>query len=218
MLGRYTTVPTELLLNPELSAVEKLVAVTIVGNTDIEGNTTVTVDDLVEVIKRTHDGKVMVPNKKSVEELFSKITKLLKVDVVKESKPNKTPKKEEKIDTALEAKVDEVMDFVSQARLVRGYSTRALTGDTHRRLIRGRLREGVTVDECKAFAVYKFQQDWNKKNDKTLVPSIMFNRTKFQRDIANINLEDWMNKEITKYGYEDAGSSESTTDEPLAVM
>lgn len=218
MLGRYTTVPSELLLNYELTAVEKLVAITILGNTDMEGTTTATVDDLVEVIKRTHEGKVMVPNRKSVEAMYEKMTEMLKVNTVKKtSKPNSPQKKEKKVDPELEADVDEVMEFVSNARLVRGYAVRKLTGETHRRLIRGRIREGATVEDCKAFVVFKFQQDWNKKNNDTLVPSIMFNKTKFQRDIANVNLDDWRGAVVTEYGYE-IPTEETKEDEPLAVM
>lgn len=114
-------------------------------------------------------------------------------------------------DKLMEASVQYIMDYVSEARIVRGYSSRKLTAKPYRDVIRARLRDGYTVDECIAVVNYRFESDWHKRNYQHLVPGTIFRPKKFIDALSNIgNVSEWADLEITKYGV-----AKSTDEEEL---
>lgn len=117
---------------------------------------------------------------------------------------------------ALEKSVEYVLDYVSNSRKVRGYSSRSLTGEAHKKAIRARLREGATIDECIAVVNFRFESDWHKKNFEYLVPTTLFRRKNFHNVLANIDdVHEWASKEIVEYGIK---SPEDDSDELIGVM
>lgn len=103
--------------------------------------------------------------------------------------------------TVLDSSIEYVLGYISDSRIIRGYANRALTGKSHKDIIKARLNSGATVDEMIAVINFRFESDWHKKNNKWLIPSTLFRKSKYEEVLAGIkDLEEWSDLVITKFG------------------
>lgn len=109
----------------------------------------------------------------------------------------------------IEEQVELLMDYISESRIVRGYSKRKLFAEVYKSTIRGRLRDGHSLEECKAVINYRFESDWHKQNHKFLVPDVIFDKSKFSNALNNIkDVKEWAYLEVTKYGVREVTEEE----------
>lgn len=113
-------------------------------------------------------------------------------------------------DSTVDINAAELLKYISDSRIVRGYSKRQLTSKTYISVIKERLRDGHSLEECKAVINYRFESDWHKKNPRYLVPTNIFNLTPFIDALSNIeDVKELSSQVITEYGIDQVHGDES---------
>lgn len=179
------------LLDVNLAPVDKIVFLAILE--EYQDNI---VEDLRSLMKylTLQEGRVVKELKHDrLEASYLKLTRLGYIGV----EGAVVPKQE----SPIEDQVDILMEYISEARIVRGYSKRKLNAGAYKESIRQRLRDGRTLEQCMAVINYRFESDWHKKHPKFLVPSTVFEKTKFATALSEIeDVKHWAYLQVTKYG------------------
>ena len=102
-----------------------------------------------------------------------------------------------------EEEAKEVLSYISESRIARGYSTRALTSKQFIDIISDRMRDGATKEECITVVNYAFlHDDYLSKNPKYLLPSTLFRKSNFPKYLADAErFEGVENQVITETGF-----------------
>lgn len=130
-------------------------------------------------------------------------TVTLLVDTLREvPETKKAPRKPRVNEHEEEAK--EVLNYISESRIARGYSTRALTSKAFLDTISARMKEGASKEECIAVVNYAFlHNDYLSKNPEYLLPSTLFRKSNFAKYLADSERYEGVESQIiTKTGFE----------------
>lgn len=125
----------------------------------------------------------------------------LLVDTLKET-PKQAQAKPKKSEDLTEAK--EVLEYISDSRITRGYSKRALTSKAFLDTISARMKEGASKEECISVVNYAFlHNDYLSKNPEYLLPSTLFRKSNFAKYLADSERYEGVESQIiTKTGFE----------------
>lgn len=186
----------EALSDRDLTPVDKVVYVGLASKTNASGKSTLTDNQLRSMLQVNRGTDVAQLSEERIEEALQKLIDKGYID--RDLGINLSGGKAGAYDKA----VDYVMEYVSKSRIVRGYSKRQLKGEAHRKSILIRLQDGATVDDCIAVINYRFESDWHKKNNKWLIPTTLFRKSKFEEVLSTVpDVAQWANYTITEYGY-----------------
>lgn len=185
----------KVLTDRELTPVDKVIYLGLASKTDRYGKSTLKRESLELMVQVNQEGQVAQLSTARIDEAIEKLIK--GKYITKDFMILLSDEKE----VAQNAIVDYILEYLSNARMVRGYSTRPMTGEGHRKNIRSRVREGMTVDEAIAVINYRFESDWHKQHHRYLVPTTLFQKTKYEDVLAEIeDIEEWSSGHIHKYG------------------
>lgn len=128
-------------------------------------------------------------------------TVTLLVETLRET-PKQTQTKPKTKEDLTEAK--EILKYISDSRISRGYSKRDLTSKAFLDTINARMKEGATKEECIAVVNYAFlHNDYLSKNPEYLLPSTLFRKSNFAKYLADSErYEGVENQVITETGFE----------------
>lgn len=124
-------------------------------------------------------------------------------EILKEvEKPTATKQKSE-VDKQREEDAKEILNYLSEARISRGHSKRALTSSTFIDQISMRLKDGATVEDCIMVINYAFLHDnWLSANEKYLSVPTLFAKSNFAKYLASADgIEGIKNQRITATGF-----------------
>lgn len=193
-MGYLATVPAFVLLDPRLSPTEKLLYSVLSLSTNDQGYCVLTDKEVSSLIKlQTTEGVKQLGEEatlKMIEHLLDlgyiqmneyghTVVLLQKSEVVINVK--QTPVTPPKDDNLL-AVARELLDYLSQCCVVRGYKKIPFKHiDANLSSIRARLQDGHTARDIKAVINTKFEDNYFKENPKYLTPQTLFRPNNFER-------------------------------------
>lgn len=183
----------KVLYDTKLSPSEKVIYIGLASQQNANHQSTLTDEKLGEMLRKDNQGQLVQLSKKRID---AGINKLIRLGYLNEDRTILLEKEDD-----LDELAAKILDYVSDARKVRGYSSRKLSGVTHLRPIKARLRDGKTYEECIAVINYRFESTWHKQNNEYLVPSTMFRPTIFNTVLSQVpDVKEWSEYKITEYG------------------
>lgn len=219
MIGAYSIVNMEAMTRNDLTPALKLLLLLCQSSIDTKGDITATPEELSAAMAYQTPGGLeeLGPDRilNGIEILRDK--GLLTKDTLFSSKPIKKPraKKKEVVQNELfdlyGNGVKTVLDYISEARKLRGYGGRRVSGAVHERAIAALLADGQTVADLIGLINYKFEQEWFQENPQHLVPSNLFKPDKYYRDIVSIDtIPNVRNLKVGKVGLVSTGETKAT--------
>lgn len=185
----------EALTDRDLTPVDKVVYIGLASKIDRYGKSTLTREGLEKMLQVNQGDQVAQLSPERIDEA---IQTLIDKDYITSEYLIRLSNEKERAHNSM---VDYILTYLSDARIVRGYAQRAMTGAGHRKNILSRVREGMTVDEAIAVINYRFESDWHKQHHQYLVPTTLFQKTKFQDVLAEIeDVPEWASYYVVKYG------------------
>lgn len=101
------------------------------------------------------------------------------------SKP-KEPKKKATKSTKISQETLDIMDYLFEARIARGYSKTLSKDKSFREAIQARLNDGYTYDDAIKVINYAFlHSEWLRGKPQFLLPPTLFRRSNFPKYLAN---------------------------------
>lgn len=185
----------KVLKDKDLTPVDKLIYIGLASQTNIDGRSTLKRENLMEMLQVNQGDKIAQLTNSRVDEAIVKLiaNKYLEEDLTIRIQLSK--------EDAYGDMAQFIMDYISEARIVRGYSTRKLTGGAHRTSILRRLSDGASLDEMIAVVNFRFESVWHKQNNKWLVPTNLFKKSKFDEVLSTVpDVPVWADYTITKFG------------------
>lgn len=226
MIGAYSIVDMEALTRNDLTPTLKVLLLLCQSSMDKDGDITATPKELSEALAyTTYAGLQELGEERILDGIeVLKGKGLLTKETLFRSKPLKKPKAKKKSVVQEELfdmysdQIKEILDYISDARKLRGYGDRKVVGNVHERAIRKLLEDGNPGADLIGLINYKFEQEWFQQNPQHLVPSNLFNPDKYYRDIVTIDtIPNVRNLKVGKVGLVSAGITQEEPTEPVIL-
>lgn len=227
-MGKFISIPTKLLLETGLRPTSKVIYALLVKESDMNGVSTSTIKTLQKGLTTQIGSESQVLNEeavkahiKALEEVgYIKVlnnTPKLEIQLYDEPKQEvitqavqgtlfsvaEPPKRDGLAARRKKYSADilDIMHYVSNARICRGYSDSETSGLTHENTILRALEKGYTAKDLKALANLLFETDWYKNKPELLTPSSMYKPAQLEKWVPTLTQDSiYRNTKIVEFG------------------
>lgn len=212
--GYAVVMPTFVLLDSNLSPLERLLYGVASALADRNGSCTATNEALAKHLRVKTDGVLKQVSADAVQRMLERLQERGCVSITEVEEGRSILVLYQKAEVQVTVKpipkavldntelATKVLEYFSEARITRGYSkVRMKPTKANLESINARLSDGHSYDDCISVINIKFEDDFFKKNLKYLTPQTVFRPTNFEKYLSEAGgYKDIEKKVITKYG------------------
>lgn len=217
-LGYSVTIPTHVLLDADLTPLERLLYGVIVLHTTQIGHCSANPETLARNLRFKSEDKLKQIKTDSLEQMLLRLEELghikyveingidIIIPIFQKADITVSIKEKKKVDNNPEIKdiATDVLAYLSKACISRGYKKNEFKPiKTNLELITARLNDGHSYDDCISVINTKFGDAFFCANPKYLTPHTLFRPTNFEKYLveAHSSKQDLSKVTITKNGY-----------------